>query len=1105
VHELVPDSGDRPVTARVTTLKGADAGRYYVEALPSYYLDSGEPPGRWHGAGADALGLAGDVVDDAFLRVLAGEHPVTGRRLGTRFCDRSARGFDVTCSAPKSVSLLVALGDDTVRCEALAAHDAAVNSMVDWIEAHAHTRYRVHGQVGVYDADGTIAACFRQHTSRALDPQLHTHVVIANRVLSSDGRWLALDARTIKHDQRTLSALYHAGLRAELTRRLGVRWHQPVNGIAEIADAPDELLAAFSTRSDQVEARLEEKLDRFQATVGREPTPRERWRLERETVTDSRPAKTHLDAAALRDEWLDRAITLGHHPETMPAGWVDRAEPSHLDETVTSHTVDGALTALAERQSAWRPAELVRELAAHLPTTIQLRAEELWSLLDQLANEVVAERCLDLTPPVADGVRLRRDGRPVTESALDRIVTLPAIIAEEERVLERAETWVTAGGDHRAPVTGDRDQLTGDQLAAACAVAGDRRLVLIVGPAGTGKTTALRPAIAQLKADGRVVFGVAPSATAAEVLAIETRVSADTVDKLLIEHQLARPPAPLYDLPAGSTVLVDEAAMVATPKLAALFDLADRHGWRLALAGDPLQFSAVGRSGLFGYLVDTLGAVELGRVHRFTERWEAHASLRLRHGDTSVVDLYDQHGRLHGGTAIRMRGEILGAWWRATHRGESVAMVAPTNDAVVALNQRAQQLRLDGGELDDSRAVAGGPYRLHVGDLVATRHNDRRLRTDQHLMVKNRDHWTVTAITGSGITVSGPTGTVTLPPGYVREYVELAYAETSHASQGRTVDRSLLYLDDATNTAGIYVPMTRGRRSNDAFIVVHGEHAAADILTESLARSWIDRPAIQQRAERGAQPAQPRGSEPDRILPVRLLRQLLERAHELDQFLARRQFDFDHARRNLANIKERRAGLRRTIADYEARLDVARDVLARHERPLHRRRHRYDIDGANAQLGWIPDALDKARRELETLDHDETTARRHLAEATLVAADGDRTHDERKGIDTRLTSDRRARARALASDPPTWILDRLGERSATHASGDAWDNAAGRLAQHRAAFADDNGRLDRGIRAGLYEAACDVSRRAAAEAIRGLDTTRGRDLGMDAAPRGLSL
>ena len=248
------------MTVRVTTLKGPDAGAYYVEHLPRYYLAEGEPQGRWQGLGAGSLSLGGHVADDPFMALMAGLDPRDPERsLGNPYDERSVRGFDVTASAPKSVSLLFALGSSTIRQHAVAAHDAAVAAMVDWIEQHAHTRYRIGGQVAVVDAQGIIAAEFRQHTSRALDPQLHTHVVIPNRVKSPDGRWLALDARTIKRDQRTLSALYHAAVRAELTARLGVRWHDPVNGIAEIADMPEELLGAFSALRGRDDAARYEK------------------------------------------------------------------------------------------------------------------------------------------------------------------------------------------------------------------------------------------------------------------------------------------------------------------------------------------------------------------------------------------------------------------------------------------------------------------------------------------------------------------------------------------------------------------------------------------------------------------------------------------------------------------------------------------------------------------------------------------------------------------------------------------------------------------------------------------------------------------------------
>ncbi len=392
---------DAPVTVRVTTLKGPEAGVYYVEALPSYYLDNGEPPAQWRGAGSEALGLAGEVDDGDLLAVMAGRHPDNGSLLGRRFGEDSVRGVDVTASAPKSVSVLFTLGDDEVRQAVLDAHDAAVAVTVDWIEAHALTRYRIDGQVAVLDAEGIVAASFRQHSSRSGDPQLHTHVVIPNRVRSPDGRWLALDARGVKVDQRTLSALYHASLRTELRRGLGVTWREPANGIAEMENVADDLLTEFSSRSTAVAERVADKLERFWETYDREPTPRERWRLEREAVLDSRPAKSHHnDAASLHQQWEQRTRTLGLEPEGVIATVVSNtATHRRINAPVQEHIVAQALAALAERQSAWRPAELVRELAAAVPTDVAVPAEALVPWLDRLAEVVTTERLVGLSRP----------------------------------------------------------------------------------------------------------------------------------------------------------------------------------------------------------------------------------------------------------------------------------------------------------------------------------------------------------------------------------------------------------------------------------------------------------------------------------------------------------------------------------------------------------------------------------------------------------------------------------------------------------------------------------------------------------------------------------
>ena len=838
------------MTVRVTTLKGLDAGRYYTERLPSYYLSGEEAPGVWWGRGADRLALRGQLERAEFLAVMAGEDPVTGEQLGRRFGEGSVRGYDATFSAPKSVSLLFAFGVEAVRDQVVESHERAVNGVLDWVEDHAHTRMRVHGQVRTVDAEGIVVGLFRQHTSRALDPHLHTHAVIANRVASPDGRWLALDARTIKMDQRTLSALYHANLRAELTGRLGVRWQSPEHGTAEIRDLPPEMLAEFSQRSDAAKQRLDEKLHRFRTDLGREPTDRERWRLEREAVLDSRPSKRDgpgLDE--LREDWRHRVRRLGRDPDRLLTRAIGRQRhPRGIDGPTAGRMVDQAVTSLSEDQSSWRPAELARELARVVPTTVAADAKSLTEFLEQLASQAVERRCVDISRPVPADVELRRDGRPVTEAAVDRGLTTRVILEQEEHLADWAKLRLTdpSPATRLQPRVGV-DGLSPGQHEAASAVAGYRGLELIVGPAGTGKTTALAAAAEDLRIQRRPVFGVAPTAAAAEVLATETHMPADTLDKLLAEYlRPSRPPGHGYQLSAGTTVILDEAGSTATPKLAALAGLADREGWRVVMVGDPRQFSAVGRGGMFAHLVESHGAVDLDQVQRFRHHWERQASLRLRTGDPQALVEYDRQGRLHGGTQAVMESELIDGWKKARGQSQSVALMANTTDTVARLNQLAQQSRIMNGELDINKPwlKAGGSL-IFVGDEVVTRRNDRRLRTDQELMVKNRDHWTITDIhRDGGVTVTGSTGSIRLPAEYVSTDVELGYAQTSHASQGRTVDVALLLVDSPTDSRGVYTPMTRGREANHAYVVTEINQTALDVLGEAISRDWIDRPAL---------------------------------------------------------------------------------------------------------------------------------------------------------------------------------------------------------------------------------------------------------------------
>ena len=187
----------------------------------------------------------------------------------------------------------------------------------------------------------------------------------------------------------------------------------------------------------------------------------------------------------------------------------------------------------------------------------------------------------------------------------------------------------------------------------------------------------------------------------------DTGMRSDTVAKLLHEWQRPdRPPRPEYQLRAGTTVVVDEAGMLSTPALHQLVTLAEANRWRLVLVGDHRQLQAVGRGGLFAELCANGRVDELERLHRFTHRWEAAASLLLRSGDPRALDAYQAHDRIIPGSLDAHLERMATTWIDHHHRGETVALVASTNDHVDAINRAVQAARLDAGHLDGGSRCA---------------------------------------------------------------------------------------------------------------------------------------------------------------------------------------------------------------------------------------------------------------------------------------------------------------------------------------------------------------------------------------------------------------
>jgi conjugative relaxase-like TrwC/TraI family protein len=390
----------------------------------------------------------------------------------------------------------------------LEAHDVAVTAALAHLERFGSTtRIRAGGGRLHPDTNGLTIATFRQTTSRADDPQIHTHAVISAKVQTGDRRWYALDARYLKRHQRMLGGLYQSVLRAELTHRLGVDWRPITNGQAEIAGIPDELLAVFSKRTADIDTALADKLDGFRQREGREASRWERAALTREASADTRSRKSGHGAADLATRWRKEAADAGWSAELLDASIDQAAAQATRPEMVV---VPDVIEAVSQQRSSWARADVLQTICdLHRPVAHQ--SGHGWAGTLERATDRVIARLVDLDPP-NETTRRSSDSRSVwIEPTAPRFTSEP-VLAQEEEVI----TWAMAAqADPPAPsTTVNGDGLDRLQADAAAAVAGDDHLVLVVGPAGAGKTRMLSTAGEDLHARGRIVFAVAPTAKA---------------------------------------------------------------------------------------------------------------------------------------------------------------------------------------------------------------------------------------------------------------------------------------------------------------------------------------------------------------------------------------------------------------------------------------------------------------------------------------------------------------------------------------------------------------------------------------------------------------
>ncbi len=673
----------------------AAAARSYVEADHSraddYYLAEGSDLAEHYIAGPGVVQRVGDLDGPTYERWVAGYDVLTGAAKGRLRDDaRALRFVEVVVNGPKSWSLAAALHPD-VAAAYDAAMDRAASEVIGWVAEHATTRVGPRGRQVQVPVEMVEAAVVRHYTSRAGDPHRHLHVQINARVFAR-GAWRGLHSVGVVDSIEALNGIGHAAVMCDP----GFRAALAACGYGLDDDGEIGQLAPYAGGFSQRAAQINRNVDRYEAAwraehPDQEPGPRLRRSWDRRAWSDARPDKVVPQGGAdLVAAWNRELRDLGFTPPTNPV-----TEPGlQIGRINRDVAADLVLTRLGAKRSAWNAAD-IRGEAERLIASIGVVAERpaRHELVEDIADRA-RTRCVPL---------LERDDVPEHVRSL----TSQRVLAVEADLVDSIAARAARPVNHTGRLRGI-DHLDPAQRRVVAALAGDARLLVIEGAAGTGKTTTLAAARDVLDDADRRFVVVTPTLKAAQ--AAQQQVGTDAFSAAWLVHQHgyrwdedghwsqtdAAPEARARLLP-GDVLLVDEAGMLDQDTARALFAIADRAHATVALLGDRHQLPAVGRGGVLDLAarwVRPAAHHELESIHRFSDPAYADLSLLMRSGERAG-EVFD---------ALLERGQVV-VHASDVERTAALAAIGADGDQLVITDTRDQVAALNAAIRDRRHCV----------------------------------------------------------------------------------------------------------------------------------------------------------------------------------------------------------------------------------------------------------------------------------------------------------------------------------------------------------------------------------------------------------------